>query len=193
MKKKTAEDMVLEIKDKSELMVDLAYSSILYDNKTIAEEVYELENLIDALHQNIQKDSLEEVKKGKLAVDDALTLMKLAQAGEQIADAAQEIADVELRDVELHPIIKMSIRESDVVFARVKVESNSILCGKTLGQLKLGSETGMLVIAIRREEKWIYGPDKKTKIDSGDILFAKGPEDGEKHLINLAKGKTSEI
>jgi len=36
MKNKTVEEMVLEIKDKSELMVDLAYSSILYDNETIA-------------------------------------------------------------------------------------------------------------------------------------------------------------
>jgi len=193
LKEKTAEDIVLEIKDKSELMIDLAYSSVLYDNKTIAKEVYELENFIDALYQNLQKGTLEEVKKGKLSVDDALTLMKLAQAGEQIADAAQEIADVELRDVELHPIIKMSIRESDVVFTKVQVESKSVLCGKTLGQLKLGSETGMLVIAMRQKDRWLYGPDKKTRIDSGDILFAKGPEDGEKHLLDLATGKTNTI
>ena len=193
MKSKTLEDMVLEIKDKSELMIDLAYSSILYDNRTIAEEVYDLENLIDELHQNIQKNSLEDVQKGKLSVDDALTLMKLAHAGEQIADAAQEIADVELRDVELHPILQMSIRDADNVFTKVKVEPNSILCNKTLGQLKLGSETGMTVIAMRHKNKWLYGPNKNTQIDPDDILFAKGPEDGEKHLIELAAGKTKEI
>jgi len=193
LKEKTSEEMVLEIKDKSELMIDLAYSSLLYDNKIIAKEVYDLEDLIDNLYQNIRKNALHEVQKGKLNPDDALTLMKLAQAGEQIADAAQEIADVELRDVELHPIIKMSVRESDVVFTKVQVEPKSILCGKTLGQLKLGSETGMLVIAMRQKDRWIYGPDKKTRIDSGDILFAKGPEDGEKHLINLATGKTNTV
>ena len=193
MKEKTAEEMVLEIKDKSELMVDLAYSSLLYDNKTIAKEVYDLENLIDSLYQKLQRNSLEEVQKGKLSVDDALTLMKLAHAGEQIADAAQEIADVELRDVELHPILKMSIRESDVVFTRTQVKEQSVLCNKTLGELKLGSETGMLVIAMRHKNKWLYGPNKNTKIDPGDILFAKGPEDGEKHLIELATGKTKEI
>jgi len=193
LKEKTAEDMVLEIKDKSELMIDLAYSSLLYDNKVIAKEVYDLENLIDNLYQDIQKNALHEVQKGKLTPDDALTLMKLAQAGEQIADAAQEIADVVLRDVELHPILTMSIRESDVVFTKVRVEPRSILCKKTLGQLKLGSETGMLVIAMRHKDRWLYGPNKKTRIDSGDILFAKGPEDGEKHLINLAAGVAKEI
>ena len=193
MKEKTAEDIVLEIKDKSELMVDLAYSSLLYDNKTIAEEVYDLENLIDKLYQNLQKKSLEDVKKGVHSIDDALALLRIGHAGEQIADAAQEIADVELRDVELHPILKMSIREADVVFTRVKVEPQSILCGKTLGKLKLASETGMMVIAMRHKDKWLYGPNKNTCINPDAILFAKGPEDGEKHLIELATGKSDEI
>lgn len=193
MKEKTSEDIVLEIKDKSELMVDLAYSSLLYDNKTIAKEVYNLEDLIDSLFQKIQKKSFRDVQKGKLKVDAALTLMRLAQAGEEIADAAQEIADVELRDVELHPILKMSVRESDEVLTRTQVDSQSILCGKTLGKLKLGSETGMMIIAMKHKDRWLYGPNKNTKIDPGDILFAKGPEDGEKHLIDLATGEMDEI
>ncbi len=193
MKEKTVEDIVLEIKDKSELMIDLAYSSLLYNNKTIAREVYDLENLIDNLYQNLQKKTLEQVKNKKLSVDDALTVLHLAEAGEKIADAALEISDVELRDVELHPILKMSLRESDQVFTRVQVVKQSVLCGKTLGDIKLASETGMMVIAMRHENKWLYGPNKKTIIDEGDILFAKGPEDGEKHLINLATGKTNKI
>ena len=193
MKKKSSEDIVLEIKDKSELMVDLAYSSLLYDNKIIAKEVYDLENLIDSLFQKIQKDSLERVKNGKLSVNSALTLIRLAQAGEEIADAAQEIADVELRDVELHPILKLSVRESDEIIAKIQVNSKSILCGKTLGKLKLGSETGMMIIAMRHKKRWLYGPNKYTRIDQDDILFAKGPEDGEKHLIELAKGISNDI
>jgi uncharacterized protein with PhoU and TrkA domain len=193
MKKKCVEEIVLEIKDKSELMVDLAYSSLLYDNKIIAKEVYDLEDFIDNLYRNLQRQTLEKVENKKLSVTDALTVLRLAEAGEQIADAAQEIADVELRDVELHPILKLSIRESDVVFTRVKVKASSILSNKTLGELRLASETGMMVIAMRHGKKWLYGPTKNTRIDTGDILFAKGPEDGEKHLINLAAGKTQEI
>ena len=193
MNKSTVEEIVLEIKDKSELMVDLAYSSLLYDNKTIAKEVYDLEDFIDNLYKTLQKKTLENVENKKLSIDDALTVLRLAEATEQIADAAQEIADVELRDVELHPILKMSIRDSDVVFTRVQVDPQSILCGKTLGELKLGSETGMYIRAMRHENRWLYGPDKKTRIDPGDILFARGPEDGEKHLIELAKGLTDKI
>lgn len=193
MKKKSVENIVLEIKDKSELMVDLAYSSILYDNKIIAKEVYDLEDFIDNLYRNLQRQTLENVENKKLNITEALTVLRLAEAGEQIADAAQEIADVELRDVELHPILKLSIRESDIVFTRVEVKDNSILCNKTLGKLRLASETGMMVIAMRHGDKWLYGPTKNTKIDPRDILFAKGPEDAEKHLINLANGKTKKI
>ena len=193
MKQKTVEDIVLEIKDKSELMVDLAYSSVLYDNRTIAQEVYDLEDLIDDLYQRLQKRTLENIEKKKLSVNDGLSMLRLAECAETIADAAQDIADVELREVELHPILKMSIRESDIVFTRVQVDPSSMLCTKTLGKLKLRSKTGMHVIAMRHKNRWLYGPTKYTRIDSGDILFAKGPEDGEKHLIALAKGQTNEI
>ena len=193
MTDKTVEEIVLEIKDKSELMVDLAYSSILYNNKTIAKEVYDLEDFIDNLYKNLKRQTLENIENKKLSIEDALIVLHLAEAGEQIADAAQEIADVELRDVELHPILKMSIRESDVVFTRVKVEPQSVLNKKTLGELKLGSETGMYIRAMRHGDRWLYGPDKNTRLDEGDVLFAKGPEDGEKHLIDLAAGKTNKI
>lgn len=193
MKEKTVEDIVLEIKDKSELMIDLAYSSIIYDNTTIAKEVYDLEDQIDNLYHSLQRQTLEQVENKKLSVNDALTVLRLAETAEQIADAAQEIADVELRDVELHPILKLSIRDSDVVFTRVEVNESSILCNKTLGELKLASETGMTIIAMRHGKKWLYGPNKNTKIDPYDILFAKGPEDGEKHLIDIASGKTEKI
>lgn len=193
MSKNSVEEMVLEVKDKSELMVDLAYSSLIYDNKTIAKEVYDLEELIDELYHKIQKIVLEDVRNKELEINDALSILRLAECGEKISDAALEIADVELRDIELHPILKLSIRESDQVFTRAEVKPESILCGKTLGQLKLGSETGMTVIALRHSKSWLYGPNKETRIDGGDILFAKGPEDGEKHLLDLASGKTCEI
>ncbi len=193
MKDKTVEEIVLEMKDKSELMIDLAYSSILYDSEKLAKEVYDLEDLVDLLYQTMQKKTLEKISNKKISVSDALAILRLGEAGEQIADAAQEIADVELRDVELHPIIKMSIRESDQVFTRVEVLPDSILSNKTLGELKLASETGMMVIAMRHENKWLYGPNKDTKIEPGDILFAKGPNDGEEHLISLAKGEVKEL
>jgi len=193
MKQETLESMVLDIKEKSELMVDLSYSSLLYNNTTIAKEVYDLEEHIDHLFERLHHDLFEEVKKENISVKTAQVLLKLAKAGEEIADAAREIADVQLRDVELHPILKLSIRESDEILTKIHVKKESMLCGKTLGELKLGTETGMIVIAMRHNRRWLYAPTKKTCIDADDILFAKGPEDGEAHLIKLAEGRTDKL
>ncbi|MGC9554783.1 MAG: PhoU domain-containing protein, partial [Thermoplasmatota archaeon] len=55
MSEQEAEEMLLEMKEKAEFMVDLAYSSIIYDNRDLAEEVYELEEFIDDLNERFQR------------------------------------------------------------------------------------------------------------------------------------------
>lgn len=179
------------MKDTSELMVDLSYSALLFNDKKIAEEVYHLEDTIDDLYRRIQRFAV--TKTSKANPDVALALIRLADSIETIGDSAREIADVVLRDIEPHPILKMSIRESDAVITRISVLSKSILVNKTLGKIRLASETGMWVIAVRRDKKWIFGPDENTKIKNGDILFARGPEEGEKVLIKVAKGKLRKL
>ncbi|MCK5559793.1 MAG: PhoU family transcriptional regulator, partial [Thermoplasmata archaeon] len=96
---------------------------------------------------------------------------------------------VVLRDIEPHPILKMSIRESDVIISKTQVNPGSSLADCTLGSIRLASETGMWVIAIRRGKEWLFGPDENTDIKVEDILIARGPEEGEKSLLRLARGK----
>ncbi len=43
-------DLLTEMKDTSELMVDLAYSAMVYDDEDIAEEVLNLEDKMDTNH-----------------------------------------------------------------------------------------------------------------------------------------------
>jgi len=193
MSEQEAEELLLELKEKAELMVDLAYSSVIYDNKEIAKEVYELEDFVDNLNEELQKLAIKDAKAGELEVNEALAIIQLGACSEVIADAARDIADVELRDVELHPIIRESILESDEVLVKVKVGGESALKDKKLGDIKLASQTGMWIIAIKRGKKWIYGADRNTVIKENDILFAKGPREGLEHFIALAEGKEKEI
>lgn len=181
------EKQILKMKDTSELMVDLAYSALLYNNKEIAEEVYNLEDRIDELYNTIQKSAVR--KTAKKNPDVALTLIRLATSIEMIADSARGIADVVLRDIEPHPIVKMSIRESDAIISRVTVQTGSGMANCTLGSIRLASETGMWVIAIRRGKEWLYGPNEDTKIFPGDILIVRGPIESEKIIRKLAYGK----
>ncbi|MBC7081484.1 MAG: PhoU family transcriptional regulator [Thermoplasmatales archaeon] len=184
--------MLLEMKNKAELMVDLAYSSVIYDNIELAEEVYELEDMVDELNDRLQKLVIRDAIAGELEENEALAIIQLAYCAEAIADAAREIADVELRDIELHPIIKESIFESEEVLVKAKV-SSSVLCDKKLGDVDLASNTGMWIIAIKRNGEWIYNVNKDTVIKEGDILFARGAREGVEHFLSLVEGREKNI
>lgn len=182
---------LLKMKDTSELMVDLAYSALLFNDKEIAREVYNLEKYIDRLYHDFMKRALTEMC-GRNA-DMAMMLIRLSTSMEAIADCAMEIADVVLRDIEPHPIVKMSIEDSETGFFRAKVKDGSILVEKTIGSLGVAQETGMWIVAIRRGKKWHFGPDEHAVIRAGDILIATGPTDGRKKFRRLAKGKIKSL
>jgi uncharacterized protein with PhoU and TrkA domain len=180
------EEKFQDLKDTSELMIDLAYSALLYDNKEIAKEVMLLEDVVDKLNYSIQRAAFVATLDDKNA-DKAMAMIRLASSIEAIADAAMEIADVVLRDIEPHPIFKMSVMDSDVIITKAMVTKTSALAGKTLGEVKVMSDTGMWVIAAKRGIQWIYGPDENTLIKEGDVLFARGPVEGEKEFLGLTR------
>ena len=174
-------------------MVDLAYSSLLYNNVEIAEEVIFLEGKMDELCiqiqqyiENIGREHPEEIAKFSF-------VLRLQMAIEDIANAAASIADVVLRGLGEHPVIQMSIQESEATIEMATVSEESILVGKTLGQLALGSHTGMYIIAIKRGSQYIYGPSRETVIEAGDVLIAKGPEESADFFLDLAEGKETEL
>jgi uncharacterized protein with PhoU and TrkA domain len=174
----------VELKNTSELMIDLAYSALLLNSKELAEEVQRLEEHMDKLHTEYEISVLlsqfkEEEVKGILG------LIRLGIVTEEIADAAAEIAEVVLREIEPHPIMKLVIEEADETVTYTHVSENSPLVGKTLREAHIPEETGMRVLAIKRGEKYIR-PKPDLKIDAGDILIASGYAEGEEDLRKLA-------
>ena len=187
------ETMLLELKDTSEFMVDLAYSSLLYNNSEIAEEVIFLEGRMDELGAAIQEQLLDVAKDNPDVVAKFSVILRLQMAAEEIANAAASIADVVLRGLGEHPVIQMSIQESEVTIERATVSDDSILVGKKFGDIRLGSISGMYVIAIKRGNQFIYGPDKFTTINAGDVLIARGPEESADYFMDLATGEAREF
>lgn len=185
---KSIKDILIEMKNMSELMVDLAYSALLFNSKDAAEEVKKLENKINRLNYEIKKESLLAAR----TVEDAeklTALLEVGEATENIADSAKDIADLVLKGIKPHPVFKMVMEESDEMIIRVKICESSELIDNSLGELLLATRTGMTVIAIRRNESWIYGPDKNTILDENDTLIAKGNETGANILDKLARGE----
>jgi len=179
-------DKLVWMKDTSELMIDLAYSSLLLNSQALAEEVAALENHMDNLHTDFELLVLSsgfEPEESK----DFLGLIRLGVVTEEIADAAMEIADVVLRGLEPHPILKLVIEEAEETVTRVTVSESSILVGKKIREAQIQEETGMWVLVIRRD-KWWLRPRPDTVIKAGDILIAAGYAEGEADFEALASG-----
>jgi len=185
---KSVKDILIEMKNMSELMVDLAYSALLFNSKDAAEEVLKLENKVNRLNYEIKKESLLAAR----SVEDAeklTALLEVGEAAESIANSAKDIADLVLKGIKPHPVFKMVMEESEEIIVRVTINKGSELSDNSLGALLLATRTGMRVIAIRRNESWIYGPDRNTILCSKDTLIAKGNEVGADLLRKLAKNE----
>ncbi|WP_297073627.1 potassium channel family protein [Thermococcus sp.] len=162
---------LVEMKDLSALMIDLAFSSVMYDSEDIAEEVYLLEEKMDDLTLKVKKLTLRLAKKEE-DPESLLSIIDLADINERISDAAYGIADIILRDIEPHPIIRKIMEDTEEELGRVTVRPGSVLIGKTLEQLKLPSKIGTRILAIKRGERYIYNPGRKDTIEEGDVLIA---------------------
>jgi uncharacterized protein with PhoU and TrkA domain len=149
-------DMLVELKDTSELMLDLAYSSILLNSKELAEEVQALEEHVDKLHTDFE-------------------LLVLSA----------QIAEVVLRGIKPHPVLALAIEEAEETVVHVQVSKESSLVGKTLREAQVHEETGMWVLVVRRGGKWVR-PSSDLKINAGDVLIASGYAEGEEDLKKLA-------
>jgi uncharacterized protein with PhoU and TrkA domain len=179
-------DKLVTLKDTSELMIDLAYSSLLLNSQALAEEVEALENHIDDLHTDFERLVLSSGFKPEESKD-FLGLIRLGVVTEEIADAAMEIADVVLKGLEPHPILRLVIEEAEETVTRVTVSETSPLMGKKIREAQIQEDTGMWVLVIRRGNWWLR-PRPDTVIKAGDVLIASGYAEGEADFEALASG-----
>ncbi len=187
------EEMLLELKDTSEFMVDLAYSSLIYDNEEIAEEVIFLGDKMEELSLKIQEHVIEIGMSKPEEIARIVVMIRLQASIMSIADAAKSIADIVMRGLGKHPVIAMSIKESETTITVAKVAKDSVLNGRTFADVRLRTQCGMFVIAIKRDREYIFGPHKETKMEEGDILIAKGPEEGVQVFKALVDGTDKEL
>ena len=179
----------VELKDTSELMMDLAYSSLLFNNRELAEEVERLEEYMDKMHTEFELLALTSDFKTEEA-SGFLGLIRLGVAMEKIADAAAEMAEVVLRGIEPHPVLKLTIKEAEETVTQACVTHDSPLVGKLLKEARVHEETGMWILAIKRAEKTLR-PRSDSRIQTGDILIASGYAEGVEDLEKLASPQGS--
>ncbi|MDR0768208.1 MAG: potassium channel protein, partial [Methanosarcinales archaeon] len=83
-KPRNLKELLIEMKDTSELMVDLAYSAMIYDDEDIAEEVMHLEETMDMLDYQITMSTILSTRRIEEA-EQLLGVLEVAEASEYIA------------------------------------------------------------------------------------------------------------
>ncbi|WP_436346684.1 potassium channel family protein [Natronorubrum sp. FCH18a] len=179
-----AAEAVVELKDMAELAVGLAYGAARFDSDELAGEVISLEEQSDVRKADLETWVIE--TGGDWNADELRGLLHLAAASEAICDAAVDVAEVVLRDVELPPVFGAALEDSEEVIAAVTVGSGSDLDGTTISDLEFEEGAGVVVLAIRRDDGWTFDPTGNLSCTSGDSLLVRGPPVGVDHLRELA-------
>ncbi len=177
------ERLLLDMKETSEFMVSLAFAAVKYRDSELAKEVGELEERVDrqcdaAIREILARES--EV------VNRRLDLIRLVIASEQIADAAWEMAAVQLSGLKTHPIIASIADEAEEIVSRVIIQPESSLAGRTLRELALDDNYGIYVLTVRREGHWFHRPPADFTLREGDVLVFDGYKEGLEDIRNLA-------
>jgi uncharacterized protein with PhoU and TrkA domain len=185
-------DLLVEMKNLSELMIDLAYSAALFNDKELAEDVIELESRIDTLAYLLDM----EIMIAARDAEDAETLIgvsTVASAADKISDAAADIAAIVIRNIGIHPIIGEIFEKVEERLMKATVKEDSIIAGKRIEELDLAARMGVDIIAIRRNKDWILDPDDSERILLGDILITRGAPLGIKEFKDLAEGRRTKL
>jgi uncharacterized protein with PhoU and TrkA domain len=179
-------DLLLEMKNLSELMIDLAYSAALFNDKELAEDVIELEARVDTLAYLMDMEIMVAARDAKDA-EALIGISTVAAATDKISDAAADIAAIVTRSINVHPLVSEIFKKTEKQLTKATVKEGSLLVGKLIGDLDLAALMGVDIIAIRRNKDWIIDPKDSERIFLNDVLITRGAPQGVKDFKNLAE------
>lgn len=169
-------DYVL-ITDISETMIELALAALFFNSYELAEDVIEMEALMDGLNINFEKNLLDFAH--LVGSPRNLTgIMRIVFSCELIADAAAHLAETILEGFEPHIIIQKAIKETAEIVVRETLSADSYFKSKTYDELQdQRYKRGFHIIALKRKDKWIYSFKSDFVFEVGDLLIGLGPKE----------------
>jgi uncharacterized protein with PhoU and TrkA domain len=185
-------ELLLEMKNLSELMIDLAYSAALFNDKELAEDVMALESRVDTLAYLLDMEIMVAARDAKDA-EALIGVSIVAAATDKISDAAADIAGIVTHNIGVHPIVGQIFEKVEERLMKATVKEDSKIVGKQICELDLAARMGVDIIAIRRNKEWIINPKETERVYRGDILITRGAPIGIKDFKNLAEGELAKV
>src|SRR3712207_4395200 len=183
--------MIVEAKNTSQLMVDLAYAAIFYNSEDLSEEVFRLETRLNDLVYDMRSLAILAAR-SPADSEQMAGILQVVQDIEKIGNAAFDIAKIVVKRLGIPPELLHDIPEAEEIPSRVRIHVESALDGRALGDVDLPVETGMRPIAIRRDDEWDFDVEPEDVLRAGDVLFVQGPPEGVAEVRELAGARPVE-
>jgi len=177
--------MLAEAKNLSELMVDLAYASVYFNDVEMAAEVSELEEQMSELVHDMRQVCVLAVRKPREA-EGMSSVLQVVSAIERIGNDAVDISRIVTHKLGIPAELVADMSDAAEVSHRVLVSDGSHMANRPVGDFELPVATGMRIFAIRRGRQWVTAVNGDFIMLSGDALFLRGPPDGIVRLRELA-------
>ncbi|HEC96314.1 MAG TPA: potassium channel protein [Euryarchaeota archaeon] len=185
-------DIIATLKDVSELMLDLSLSSIIFRDKDMANEVMKLEVVVDRLLEDLDI----KVMLSARSIEDArdmLPFLSIAEMIRSISNSAADIANIVFQGKSNLKEIPKIISEFEGLIAVLKVQKDSYVDGKRLDESLIETRTGLRIIAIRRGDVWIFGPEGDEILRGGDTIVVRGYRKGLNLLRKMCTEKEVQL
>lgn len=165
----------IKITDMIETMVELSLSALMFSNEEIAKDVIEMEKVMDVLNVEFERKVFN--CSCKLTNTDPLRgLLRIVYSCKKIADASEDIAEIVAQGIPSHPILKTAFSETSNILLKTRIMKDSSLVGKTMEYLDDPDNSfGFNVIALYRDNDWLYNIPDSCLIKMDDVLIVEGP------------------
>jgi uncharacterized protein with PhoU and TrkA domain len=182
---RNVKELLVEAKDASELLIDLAYAAVFFNEEDLAGEVEKLEQRMGGYLRRLRTLAILAARSPEDA-EAIESVLWIANSIDKIGDAASDIARVVEAQLGIPDALRADLRHADEVSGRVKVREGAAAVGNSLRDLSLPTETGMWLLAIRRGREWEFDPGPDSVVSDGDVLVYQGPEEGVNLIRELA-------
>ena len=177
-------DTIVEMKNLSEVAVGLAYSSLVFRDRSLAAEVRHLEDRLDEMKIRLElwvlRAAGDDVDPSRLR-----GLLHLGAAAEDLGDQAKQMVWLIEKSSDLHPVLHVALGDTDDTVVRMPVAEGALAGGRQLADLALPIEPGFNVLAIERNGRYLYRPRRHVELRVGDLVLANGPEEGRAALAEI--------
>ncbi len=191
MAKRNVKEILVKMRSLSQLMVDIGFAAIMEDDVDLAHEAAKIKRELKDLSYNLRIESLMVSRLSRNTereIPQIANLLQIGVATKEISDGIDDLIEIVIRDVGVHPVINLAYRR-EIRTMKLVVEKNSILDGKKLRQVEIDDVTGFNIIAVRRGDEWIIEPEGSTKIVADDVLIIKGKDVSIRKVQEYVKEK----